>query len=374
MSSGLPESAAQRNGPIALAEERAHVGLDETGVGERVGVAGRARLGAQAVAVVEDDRPELLEAHHRGALARHRRARLAHVAIGIRAAQPGRLLDRVAGGDVAAERVVRRGLVGHDVRHDATGDQLLEHLGGVADEADRAAVALRPGLLDLAQRGVEVGGDEIEVARLDAAVEVVRVDVDDQADAVVHRDGERLRARPCRHSRRSARSGRAASRRSGRARRPRTSRTCPARSPGCRCRSTSRPSSGRTSSGPRPRAAGTCPSRPTPARGASSRSARAAPARACGRRRRACPTARASSRRRRAAEASRRSRRRPPTSGPRDRCRRTRRGCPGPRPRRGRGCSSACGAQPPATSLGTRARGREGRARDGGRRVIGRGR
>ena len=65
---------------------------------------------------------------------------------------------------------------------------------GVADEADRAAVA-RPVASSTSRSAVvEVGRDEVEVARLDAALEVVRVDVDDQADAVVHRDRERLRA------------------------------------------------------------------------------------------------------------------------------------------------------------------------------------
>ncbi len=70
----------------------------------------------------------------------------------------------------------------------------LEDLRRIADESHRAAVALALRLLDLAQRGIEVGCDEVEVARLDAAVEVVRVDVHDQAHAVVHGDRERLGA------------------------------------------------------------------------------------------------------------------------------------------------------------------------------------
>ena len=47
------------------------------------------------------------------------------------------------------------------------------------------------GLLD---RGVEVVGDLVEVAVLDPALQPGPVDVDDQADAVVEGDGQRLRA------------------------------------------------------------------------------------------------------------------------------------------------------------------------------------
>ena len=194
MSSGIAGERRPAERPDALAEERAHVGLDEARVGERLEKAGRTRLRTQAVAVVEDDRAELLEAHHRRALAGHRVARLADVLLGIRFAELASLVGRVPGGDVAAERIVGRGLVGHDVRHDAAREQLLEDLRRVADEADRATVALALRLLDLAQRRVEIGRHEVEVARLDATLEMLRVDVDDQADAVVHRDREGLRA------------------------------------------------------------------------------------------------------------------------------------------------------------------------------------
>ena len=88
---------------------------------------------------------------------------------------------------------MRARLVGHDVGHDAALEQRAEDLAGRADDADRATVAGRARLLGLAQGGVEVGRDEIEVAALDAALEAVRVDVDDQAHAVEHRDRQRLR-------------------------------------------------------------------------------------------------------------------------------------------------------------------------------------
>jgi hypothetical protein len=183
---------AERAG--AGAEERPHVGLDEARVVERVRVAAGPRLGAQAVAVVEDLGAAGLERHHRGAVAGHRGARELDVALGIARAQLGRVVERQAVGHVAAERIVGARLVGHDVGREAALEQLAEDLAGGPDEADRAAVARRARLLGLAQRGVEVGRHEVEVARLDAPLEPVRVDVHDEADAVEHRDRERLRA------------------------------------------------------------------------------------------------------------------------------------------------------------------------------------
>ena len=99
----------------------------------------------------------------------------------------------------------------------------------------------------------------------------------------------------------------------------RRSRRCPARCPGCRYRSTSRPSSGRTSSAPCDRARGSAPRSPNAARGWSWRSARAARRRGCGTRRPACRTGPAASDRPRGASASRRCGRSLPVArGPAD--------------------------------------------------------
>ena len=68
--------------------------------------------------------------------------------------------------------------------------------------------------------------------------------------------------RPCRRGRRSGSSAPRGRRRNAGAPFPRRSRRCPARCPGCRCRSTNRRSSGRTSSGPCDRVRGNAPSWP----------------------------------------------------------------------------------------------------------------
>ncbi len=105
-------------------------------------------------------------------------------------------------------------------------------------------------------------------------------DVHDQAHPAVERHRQRLRAT---HAAAPAGDGQRAAQRSRRTacpRRPRTSRRCPAGSPGCRCRSTTRRSSARTSSARAAPAGGTPARSPSRRRGSSWRSAPAAPTRA----------------------------------------------------------------------------------------------
>ena len=103
------------------------------------------------------------------------------------------VLERDADRQVG-ERVVGARLVGDDVDRRAAQQQVAEHLGGVADDADRERLA---GVLrrdDAGDRLVEVGRVLVEVAVLDPAREARLVDVDDEHRAAVHGDGERLRA------------------------------------------------------------------------------------------------------------------------------------------------------------------------------------
>ena len=102
--------------------------------------------------------------------------------------------EREAGGDVADQRVVGAGLVGDDVGVEAAAQQLRDNLGGVRAEADAERAPLRLGRLAARDRVVEVVGPLVEVARLEPAADPLRVDLDAQRDAVVHRHRERLRA------------------------------------------------------------------------------------------------------------------------------------------------------------------------------------
>ena len=125
----------------------------------------------------------------------------------------------------------------------------------------------------------------------------------------------------------------------------------------CRCRSTSRRSSARTSSGPSClEPAELVPRRPV---GHEVRVGDQHPRRPLVRAEDADRLARLHEQRLVVAERAQRrarSRRRPPRSARRGRCRRRRRGRRGARRPRGRGCSSASAARPPAASRGRRAR------------------
>ena len=246
--------------------------------------------------------------------------------------------------------VVRRRLVGDDVDRRAAVEQFGEHLGGVAQQADRQrplGISCFDGEL---QRLVDGVGAGVEVALFDAALDAAGIAVHTDGDALVHRDGQRLRAAHAAQpgGQRDGAGQRAVE--ASCARRRRTSRTCPAGCPGFRCRSTSRRSSARTSSTRPPRARGTSPNSPSRQPDSSWRSGPGATTRGCGRPRPACRTAPAWSRRPRGSAAWRRWRRTPPSFGPRGRCRRRPPGPRGARRPRGRGCSSACAGRLPAAS------------------------
>src|SRR5207245_8418541 len=98
---------------------------------------------------------------------------------------------REAGRHVA-ERVVGRGLVGNDVDGKVARGQLRDDIGRVAKQTDRQRA---PGLLRVGgepQRVLEVVGADVQVAVVQAALDVVRVDLDADRDAAVQGHGERL--------------------------------------------------------------------------------------------------------------------------------------------------------------------------------------
>jgi hypothetical protein len=102
----------------------------------------------------------------------------------------------------SAERVVGRGLVGHDVDRGALGEHPRHQLRRVAEQADGERTAGVPRLDGQRQRVLRGVGAHIQVAVLDTTPDRARVDVDTDRDAVVHRYRQRLGHRPCRRDRR----------------------------------------------------------------------------------------------------------------------------------------------------------------------------
>ena len=125
---------------LALAEERPHVLGHEPRNVEGVGDAGALRLGADVVAVVEHHRAAALAARASPSTCRPiARDAAGLVARGSVDAQRRRLGQRQAVGHVAAEGVVRRGLIGDHVGRDAARDERRQHLGGVGRTARSTA-------------------------------------------------------------------------------------------------------------------------------------------------------------------------------------------------------------------------------------------
>ena len=232
--------------PAAFAEERTDVLRHEAGNVEGVLHAGLLGVGANVVAVVERHRAGPLQRQHRFDVRPHGGDRPLHVFVRIRAAKGARFVERHAVGHVAVQRIVSAGLVGEDVWDDTAPDHLRQHVGAVAHQADRERFPVGARLSQNAERFVEIARDSIAVAGLQAALDAVRVDVDTEEAGAVHGGCQRLCAA---HSAHAARDHQLAGERPGEvtARQGRRmSRRCPARFPGCRCRSTIRRSSGRT--------------------------------------------------------------------------------------------------------------------------------
>ena len=86
-----------------------------------------------------------------------------------------------------------RRLVGDEVEGGSTAGELRHHVGGVRQQADGEWAALRGCGADPRDRVVERVGRLVQVARLEAAGQARRVDLDAEDRRAGHRRGERLR-------------------------------------------------------------------------------------------------------------------------------------------------------------------------------------
>ena len=142
----------------ALAEQRANVGRDEAGEVEGVFHPLLQRHLADVVAVIQGGGTAGLQGQHGFHLTGHGVASSLVHFLGRGFLQRAPLGHTPALGQVAVHRVVGGGLVGYHVRGDATGHQLGEHVGGVAEQTDGDGAAALFGLFDHGQRLIQAVG------------------------------------------------------------------------------------------------------------------------------------------------------------------------------------------------------------------------
>ena len=89
---------------------------------------------------------------------------------------------------------MRRGLVGDDVGGNAPAGELRQDVGGVTFDGNRTRNAGPHPFVDLIKRVVQIRRTLVDVLGGQPTVDARGVDFDDERDAAVHRDGERLGA------------------------------------------------------------------------------------------------------------------------------------------------------------------------------------
>ena len=177
-----------------LAKERAEEGFGENRDVEGVGDTGAFRLGADEVAVVKDYRAALLQGEHRFDVLFDAGEARCHQLLRAILAPVAHRLQRHPGGDVAVDEVVRRGLVGDDVRGHAARDQFRVNIGGIAAEADGKRLAAGAGGVNQGKRFIERRRLPLQIAVFQALGDARRVGLDDENRRARHHACERLRA------------------------------------------------------------------------------------------------------------------------------------------------------------------------------------
>ncbi|MNS66587.1 hypothetical protein D3C72_998070 [compost metagenome] len=183
---------------LAAAEQRADIGRHEAREIERVLHALVESHLADVVAVVQRRHAHLLEGQHRLHMLDDGRARGGFHRLRVALAQVFPLRHGPAFGQVAVDEVMRRSLVGDDVRAHAAGlgaaRQLRHDLCRVAEQAHRDGLLLRGGVGDHGQRLVQRGGLLVHIARAQAEVDARLLALDGQHAGPGQHASQRLRA------------------------------------------------------------------------------------------------------------------------------------------------------------------------------------
>ena len=178
----------------AFAEKRANVSRHEAGKIVSVLHALLEREGADIVAVIKSHRAHFLQREHRFHVARDGIERALFVGSGIGLAHLSGLRYVQALRNVSADGIVRAGLIGEQVGHDAAARELGNYVRAISSEPHGSGFALAHGIFQNAEGFVEVVDHHVAVARFHAALDAFGVHIDSQERRAVQGCGQRLRA------------------------------------------------------------------------------------------------------------------------------------------------------------------------------------
>ena len=96
--------------------------------------------------------------------------------------------------NVAADGIVRAGLVGEQIGDDAAAGEFGNHVRAISDEAHRCGFARANGVFQDAQRLVEIVHHHVAVTAFHATLDALRVNINSKKRGAVQSRGQRLRA------------------------------------------------------------------------------------------------------------------------------------------------------------------------------------
>ena len=183
---GFPGQRHPAKRPAARAEQRADIG----GHKSRNVIGGfystPESKGPDIVAVVKRHRAHLLQAQHGLDVPRHGIERLLLIRLRITLTQfEGRRQGHLVR-QVAVQRVVRRSLVGEDVRHHAAFRQLGNDVGTVANQPDRNVFPFANRVFQDAECFLERGDHEVAIAGLQSLLDALWIDVNPEKRRAIH--------------------------------------------------------------------------------------------------------------------------------------------------------------------------------------------
>ena len=115
-------------------------------------------------------------------------------------AERGGIVERYALRHVAEYGIVRGGLVGKNVGHDAAAREFGNHVRAISNQAHGGRLALAHGIFQDAQSFVEIVDHHIAVAGLHAALDAFGIDVDAEECSAIQRGSEWLRSAHSAHT------------------------------------------------------------------------------------------------------------------------------------------------------------------------------